>query len=55
MADLWQDEGFGDGGGVDELDENDWDEGDESLESTLEDGFDDPAVLDDQLDDLDED
>lgn len=42
MTDLWQDEGFGGsgagGGGVDD----DWDEGEESLDTSLEDGFDDP-------------
>ena len=43
MSDLWEDEGFG--SGVVTLDahgEDDWDEGEESLEPTLEDGFDDP-------------
>jgi hypothetical protein len=49
MTDLWESEGFGgeapdpgDGG------DDDWDEGDESLETGLEDGFVDP---DDELDD----
>jgi hypothetical protein len=41
MSDQWDDEGFGgaapSGGGTD-----DWDEGEESLETELEDGFDDP-------------
>lgn len=34
MGDPWQDEGFGG--------ENDWDEGKESLETDVEEGFDDP-------------
>ena len=42
MSDQWDDEGFGGaapgGGGTDD----DWDEGEESLETELEDGFDDP-------------
>jgi hypothetical protein len=38
MSDPWQDEGFGG--------ENDWDEGKESLETELEDGFPDPEELD---------
>jgi hypothetical protein len=49
MTDLWEDEGFGGAGGTPDADgEDDWDEGDESLESALEDGFDDPEELDDQ-------
>jgi hypothetical protein len=40
MSDPWQDEGFGG--------ENDWDEGAESLETELEDGFADPAELEDE-------
>jgi hypothetical protein len=39
MGDPWQDEGFGG--------ENDWDEGKESLETELEEGFADPDELDD--------
>ncbi len=44
MADLWQDEGFGGGGsGVGEaFAGDDWDEGEESIETDVEDGFDDP-------------
>jgi hypothetical protein len=43
MGDLWQDEGFGGAGAVGEASgDDDWDEGEESLEATLEDGFDDP-------------
>ena len=42
MSDQWDDEGIGDAapgaGGTDD----DWDEGEESLETELEDGFDDP-------------
>ena len=42
MSDQWDDEGFGgaapSGAGTDD----DWDEGEESLETELEDGFDDP-------------
>ncbi len=46
MGDLWQDEGFGGVGAVGDLDgDDDWDEGDESLDTTLEDGFDDPDEL----------
>jgi hypothetical protein len=44
MTDLWEDEGFGSAGGPqDEDGEDGWDEEDEALESTLEDGLDDPA------------
>ena len=39
MGDPWHDEGSGG--------ENDWDEGKESLETDVEDGFDDPDELDD--------
>ncbi len=35
MSELWQDEGFGSGTGLE-------DEGEESIETDLEDGFDDP-------------
>jgi len=38
MGDPWHDEGFGG--------ENDWDEGKESLETDVEDGFEDPEELD---------
>jgi hypothetical protein len=55
MGDLWQDEGFGSAGATGELDgDDDWDEGEESLDTTLEDGFDDPDGLDDS-DGLDDD
>lgn len=57
MADLWQDEGFGSGGGIDQAGdgEDDWDEGEESLETDVEDGFDDPASVDDESWDNDDD
>jgi len=43
VTDPWEDEGFGGGGAVPGGDgDDDWDEGEESLESTLEDAFDDP-------------
>jgi hypothetical protein len=43
MSDLWEDEGFGSGGAmVDGDGDDDWDEGEESIETALEDGFDDP-------------
>ncbi len=42
MGDPWQDEGFGG--------ENDWDEGKESLETDLEEGFADPEEEDDEAD-----
>lgn len=44
MADLWQDEGFGSGSGLTQgVDgEDDWDEGEESIATDIEDGFDDP-------------
>jgi len=46
MGDLGQDEGFGGAGAVgDASSDDDWDEGEESLEATLEDGFDDPDEL----------
>jgi hypothetical protein len=48
MGDLWQDEGFGGAGAVGDADgDDDWDEGDESIDSTLEDGLDDPDELGD--------
>ena len=46
MGDLWQDEGFGGAGAVADGDD-DWDKGDKSIDSTLEDGLDDPDELDD--------
>ena len=51
MADLWQDEGFGTGGGLNQAfdGEDDWDEGEESIETDVEEGFDDPeASYDDE-------
>jgi hypothetical protein len=45
VSDPWQDEGFGG--------ENDWDEGTESLETELEDGFPDPEELDLEEEELD--
>ena len=49
MGDLWQDEGFGGAGAVEaENGDDDWDEGEESLDTSLEDGFDDPAGDDDE-------
>jgi hypothetical protein len=54
MSDLWEDEGFGSAGATPDADgDDDWDEGDESIETALEDGFDDPDGLDDE--DFDED
>jgi hypothetical protein len=47
VGDLWQDEGFGGvGSAEDELVVDDWDEGEESIEATLEDELDDPDALD---------
>ena len=45
MTDLWSEEGFGGGGfgGEGFGSEDDWDEGEESLETDVEDGFDDPG------------
>src|SRR4029453_4955554 len=46
MTDLWEDEGFGGAGRAPDADgEDDWDDGDESLDSALEDGFDHPSEL----------
>lgn len=43
MGDVWDDEGFGSGDAAPESDgEDDWDEGEESLDTSLEDGFDEP-------------
>lgn len=49
MSDLWQDEGFGGGGsGVGEaFAGDDWDEGEESIETDVEDGLDDPEEVED--------
>lgn len=48
MGDLWSEEGFGDGGfgGEGFGEDDDWDEGEESLETDLEEGFEDQAALD---------
>jgi hypothetical protein len=46
MSDLWEDEGFGSGGATPDGGEDDWDEGDESLDTALEDAFDDPEDSD---------
>jgi len=49
VTDLWEDEGFGSGGGAPDAEgEDEWEEGDESLESELDDGFDDPDELEDE-------
>jgi hypothetical protein len=53
MSDLWQDEGFG-SAAVGETDD-DWDEGDESIETALEDAFDDPEELEDDSEEDDDD
>ena len=53
MSDLWEDEGFGSGGATLDAHGDDWDEGEESLESTVEDGLDDPDEV--GTDDLDDD
>ena len=49
MGDLWSDEGFGSGGfgGEGFGDEDDWDEGEESLETDVEDRLADPDEDDD--------
>jgi hypothetical protein len=41
MADLWQEEGFA-GAAAGDGSDDDWDEGEESTDLSLEDGFDDP-------------
>ena len=53
MTDLWEDEGFGSGGGPQEGGDDDWDEGDESIDTALEDGFDDPDELEGDVGDED--
>jgi len=49
MTDLWAEDGFGGGGFADEGfgGEDDWDEGEESLETDVEDGFDEDEPEDD--------
>jgi hypothetical protein len=54
MRDLWQDDG-GAGAAGDRTGDDDWDEGEESLDASLEDGFDDPDGLDNELEDEDAD
>lgn len=52
MGDLWDDDGFGGAAAGPELNgEDDWDEGEESLDTSLEDGFDDPVAVEDGWDD----
>jgi hypothetical protein len=46
MGDLWQDEGFGGSGAAGDGNDDDWDEGEESVDLSLEDGFDEPHELD---------
>jgi hypothetical protein len=53
MSDLCQGEGFA-SAAVGETDD-DWDEGDESIETALEDGFDDPEEPDDESQEDDDD
>jgi hypothetical protein len=48
MTDLWEDDGFGRAGGPPDDGDDDWDEGDEKLDSDSEDGFDDPSESDDE-------
>jgi hypothetical protein len=49
MADLWEDEGFGSGGAAPGGEGGgDWGEGEETSETELENGFDDPDELDDE-------
>jgi hypothetical protein len=56
VGELWQDEGFGSvGSEEDELVVDDWDEGEESLETTLEDDFDDPDELDEDWEEAEDD
>ena len=51
MSDLWQEEGFGSAGAAGDGNDDDWDEGEESIDLSLEDGFDDPE---DSLEEEDE-
>ena len=46
MGDLWQEEGFGGTGTAGDGSDDDWDEGEESIDLPLEDGFDDPDSVD---------
>lgn len=45
MGDLWDDDGFGGGADPEANGEDAWDEGEESLDTSLEDGFDDPGSV----------
>jgi hypothetical protein len=48
MGDLWDDDGFGSGGAEPDANgDDDWDEGEESLDTSLEEGLDDPDELED--------
>ena len=51
MGDLWDDDGFGGGGAAapEVNGDDDWDEGEESLATSLEDGFDDPDEAEDDV------
>ena len=52
MGDLWQDEGFGSAGAVGDVSsDDDWDDGEESLDTSLEDTFDDPDELEGEPED----
>ena len=52
MGGLWQDEGFGSAAAGDT--DDDWGEGDESIETPLEDGFDDPEEPEDDSEEDDD-
>lgn len=49
MGDLWDDDGFGGGGAVapEVNGDDDWDEGEESLTTSPEDGLDEPGGIED--------
>ena len=50
MADLWQDKSFGSGSALNQAFDSadDWDEGEESLETDVEDGLEDGEELEDE-------
>ena len=50
MTDLWQDDGFGGGGVLDEgmALETDWVEGEETIATDLEEGLEDPEELEEE-------
>jgi hypothetical protein len=52
MGELWQDEGFGGAAAAGDADD-DWDEGEESIDTSVEDGFDDPNNLEDDVEEDD--